>query len=197
MNRVEAVIFAAAHPVNLQTLRALVGVSCDLGGLIADLQQSLAERPFELVEVHGGFQYRTRTEYAAAIRHSGVLGPEGPDLTKNDHTILVAIAYFQPVTRAELSRIMGRSVSRDAIASLSRRRLIAAGPRSPVPGAPYTYVTTAEFLTTFTLKSLSELPDMEKLAEAGLLNRVQPGLLEEGGDATSSFSEDDAETGDS
>jgi hypothetical protein len=57
----------------------------------------------------------------------------------------MAIAYFQPITRGELSQFLGREVSRDAIAALREEDLIAAGPRSPTPGAPYAYATTPEF----------------------------------------------------
>jgi segregation and condensation protein B len=81
----------------------------------------------------------------------------------------MAIGYFQPVTRGELSRFFGREISRDAIAILRGEGLIAAGPRSPTPGAPYAYVTTAGFLREFGFESLRDLPDIEKLEDAGLL----------------------------
>jgi segregation and condensation protein B len=84
----------------------------------------------------------------------------------------MGIAYFQPITRGELSQLLGREVSRDAIAALREQDLIAAGPRSPQPGAPYAYVTTPAFLSHFGFESLRDLPDMEKLEDAGLLGRA-------------------------
>ena len=84
----------------------------------------------------------------------------------------MGIAYFQPITRGELSQLLGREVSRDAIAALREEDLIAAGPRSPTPGAPYAYVTTPGFLGEFGFESLRDLPDIEKLQDAGLLGRT-------------------------
>jgi segregation and condensation protein B len=80
----------------------------------------------------------------------------------------MAIAYFQPITRGELSQFFGREVSRDAIAALREEGLVAAGPRSPTPGAPYAYVTTPGFLTEFGFENLRDLPDIEKLEDTAL-----------------------------
>ena len=85
--------------------------------------------------------------------------------------MLTAIAYFQPLTRAELSQIFGREISRDVLATLRETGLIGAGPRSPRAGAPVTYVTTGKFLERFGLASLRDLPDMEKLEDEGLLSK--------------------------
>ena len=86
----------------------------------------------------------------------------------------MSIAYFQPLTRSELSKIFGKEVSRDTIAALRSAGFIASGPRSPTPGAPYTYVTTKHFLTAFGLDTLRDLPDMEALEDAGLLSAQTP-----------------------
>lgn len=91
--------------------------------------------------------------------------------------VLMAIAYFQPITRGDLSKIFGKEVSRDMIASLRNANLLASGPRSPTPGAPYTYVTTKHFLTAFGMQTLRDLPDIEALEDAGLLSRK--GMQEE------------------
>lgn len=88
-----------------------------------------------------------------------------------------AIAYFQPITRSDLSKIFGKEVSRDTIASLRNANFLASGPRSPTPGAPYTYVTTKHFLTAFGMETLRDLPDIEALEDAGLLSRK--GMQEE------------------
>lgn len=81
----------------------------------------------------------------------------------------MCIAYFQPITRGELSSFFGKEVSRDLIGHLRGAGFIASGPRSPTPGAPYTYVTTKEF--EFGLGPLSDLPDFEALEDAGLLSK--------------------------
>jgi len=82
----------------------------------------------------------------------------------------MAVAYFQPVTRGELSETFGREISRDLIAALREEGLIAAGPRSPRLGAPYAYVTTEKFLLEFGFESLRDHPDLEALMDAGLMS---------------------------
>ena len=86
---------------------------------------------------------------------------------------MLAIGYFQPVTRGELSKMFGREISRDLIAALRGDGFVGAGPRSPQPGAPYTYVTTPSFLSHFGFQTLRDLPDLEMLEDAGLLSKAR------------------------
>ncbi len=169
MGRVEAAIFASPDPVPREILARLVGRGCPLEALIADIRAELKARPYDLVLVAGGYQHRTREQFAAAVR--AVRPAQSSCLSQGESVVLAAIAYFQPVTRAKLGEILGREVSRDLIAALRGEGLIAAGPRSPEPGAPYTYVTTKGFLLRFGFASLHDLPDLEALADAGLAGK--------------------------
>jgi chromosome segregation and condensation protein ScpB len=81
MMRVEAVIFAASEPVSRETLSALIGTDCNLDLLIADIRDELKSRPYELVDVAGGYQHRTRRIYGEVIRASGTVASKGVDLT--------------------------------------------------------------------------------------------------------------------
>jgi segregation and condensation protein B len=171
MARVEAVIFASAKPVTRDVLARVVGRDCNLDLIIDDIREELRGRPYELVSVAGGWQHRTRPMFGSVIRASGAAAQPGPDLSRHEATVLMAIAYFQPVTRGELKQMFGKEVSRDTIGVLRSDGLIQSGPRSPQPGAPYTYVTTNEFLVHFGFDSLRDLPDMESLEEAGLLSK--------------------------
>jgi len=173
MMRAEAVIFASPVPVSREVLGRLVGSDCNIAMLIEDLQLEMQNRAFELVAVAGGWQYRTRRRMADVVRASGLVKVDDDGLGEHEGLVLMTIAYFQPVTRAELSRIFGREVSRDTIGVLRGQSLIEAGPRSPQPGAPYTYVTTPAFLMRFGLGTLRDLPDFEKLEDAGLLNKAR------------------------
>ncbi|RVU18355.1 SMC-Scp complex subunit ScpB [Methylobacterium oryzihabitans] len=172
MGHVEAVLFASPTPVPRETLARVVGPECRLDALIADIREELRARPYELVPVAGGWQLRTRAEFAPAIRAAGTVPEEarGGTLTAGEQLVLATIAYLQPVTRMALSRVLGREVSRDVIGRLKRLDLVGAGPRAPEPGAPLTYVTTSTFLARFGLTSLRDLPDIEALEEAGLLD---------------------------
>ena len=172
MMRVEAVIFASAVPVGREVLARVVGKDCSIDLLIDDLVEELRSRPYELVSVAGGWQHRTRSGYADTIRASSApTRSPAAALSEFEATVLMSIGYFQPLTRSELSKIFGKDVSRDVIGSLRGAGFIASGPRSPTPGAPYTYVTTKHFLSAFGLDTLRDLPDMEALEDAGLLNR--------------------------
>jgi segregation and condensation protein B len=172
MMRVEAVIFAASQPVSRETLAAVIGSDCNLDLLIADIRDELKSRPYELVDVAGGYQHRTRRAYSEIIRASGMVATPAVDLSRLEKLALTAVAYFQPVTRAGVADILCRNVSRDVIAALRGANLIATGPRSPQPGAPHTYVTTPAFLALWGLPSLRELPDLDRLEEAGLLGKA-------------------------
>jgi segregation and condensation protein B len=168
MRRIEAALLASARPVPRQALARAVGEGASVELLVADLRADLAERPYEVVAVAEGFLLRTRPAYAPAIRAAADLGEAPPDLAPWDVAVLAAIAYRQPIARDDLSRAFGREVSRELIGRLRARDLIAPGPRSPRPGAPYTFVTTEGFLATFDLGSLRDLPDVEMMGEAGL-----------------------------
>jgi segregation and condensation protein B len=171
MGRVEAAIFASPQPVSRETLATLVGRSCVLDEIIADIRGELKGRPYELVAVAGGWQHRTRRRFADAIQRAfGTREDDRGNLTATESLAVTAIAYFQPVTRQKLSQVLGREISRDVMARLKRLDLIGAGPRVAQAGAPLTYVTTVQFLSVFGLNSLRDLPDMEALEDAGLLN---------------------------
>ena len=193
MGRVEAAIFASREPIARDALARLVGPRCNLDDLITDIADELRARPYELVFVAGGYQLRTKPRFSEAIRavSSGDLRDAGaPELTPTELLVVTAIAYLQPATRAELSRLAGREISRDVISRLKRLDLIDGALRAPEPGAPFAYVTTKKFLEVFGLATLRDLPDIERLEDEGLLLRPQSeididdalGLIEEDGE---------------
>ncbi len=171
MGRVEAVIFASPVPVTREVLARVVGRDCNLDLVIDDIRDELRGRPYELVSVAGGWQHRTRKSFADAIRAATARGDQVRPLSQHESLILMCVAYYQPITRGELGQFFGKEVSRDTIGRLRGLELIAAGPRSPQPGAPYTYVTTKGFLSHFGFDTLRDLPDMEALEDAGLLSK--------------------------
>lgn len=172
MGRVEAVIFASPEPVGRATLARVVGRDCSIDLLIADIRDELRGRPYELVSVAGGWQHRTKKSFAVAIRTATGLGTsDSKALSQSESLVLLCIGYFQPITRAELGQVFGKEISRDMIGHLRKLGFIAAGPRSPQPGAPYTYVTTPAFLSQFGFETLRDLPEFEKLEDAGLLSK--------------------------
>lgn len=168
MRRIEAVLFASASPVPREGLARVVGQGASVDLLIEDLMADLEGRSFEVAKVAGGWMLRTRPAYAPAIRVAADVGEQDLDLREFDVAVLAAIAYHQPITRDGLKEIFGKDISRDLIGRLHGQGLIGTGPRSPRRGAPYTYVTTDQFLVAFSLASLEDLPDPEQLVDAGL-----------------------------
>ena len=147
---------------------------CDLDDVIADIVDELRARPYDLVFVAGGYQLRTKPRFSASIRaaNAGELRDAGlPELTPTELLAVTAIAYLQPATRAEISRLAGKDISRDVIGSLKRLDLIDGALRAPEPGAPFAYVTTKKFLEVFGFATLRDLPDLERLEDEGLLRR--------------------------
>ncbi|WP_299749569.1 SMC-Scp complex subunit ScpB [uncultured Tateyamaria sp.] len=161
MGRIEAVLFASASPVSREDLARVVGQGASVEILIEDIQAELVGRPYELAQVAGGWMFRTKTQFADAIKAAADLGEQSLAFTEMEMGVLCAIAYHQPIDRAGLKDVFGKEVSRDLLARLRYRDLIASGPRSPRPGAPHTFVTTETFLATFDLQSLRDLPELE------------------------------------
>jgi segregation and condensation protein B len=204
MLRVEAAIFASARPVPRETLVRLVGQTCRFDDLIADLMHELRGRHYDLVLVAGGYALRTKTRFSPAIRaaHPGRAGDDIAELTRTETFALTAIAYLQPVTRGEISKLAGREITRDVIASLKHHGLIDGAIRAPQPGAPFAYVTTRTFLEAFGFASLRDLPDLEQLKAERLLQRGQgeddldSALAVTNAEADDAFGDNDAELDD-
>ncbi len=168
LRRIEAVLFASASPVAQKDLARVVGQGVSIELLMEDLAADLAGRSFELVQTASGWMFRSRRAFAPAIRAAADVGEHVLDLSKFEVAVLAAVAYHQPITRDGLKDIFGKEISRDLIGRLHARDLIGTGPRSPRRGAPYTFVTTEQFLVSFGLDSLHDLPDREMLLDAGL-----------------------------
>lgn len=170
MRRIEAVLFASASPVPREDLARIVGQGASVDLLIEDLTADLEGRAFELAQAADGWMFRTRPVYAPAIRAAADVGDQLFDLSEFDVAVLAAIAYHQPITRDGLKDIFGKEISRDLLGRLHAQGLIGTGPRAPRRGAPYTFVTTDDFLAAFGMESLRDLPDPEQLADAGVVD---------------------------
>ncbi|MBR9823401.1 MAG: SMC-Scp complex subunit ScpB [Rhodobacteraceae bacterium] len=168
MRRIEAVLFASAAPVPREDLARVVGQGVSVDLLVGDLSADMEGRAVEIARVASGWMFRTRAVYAPAIRAAADVGAQMLDLSEFDVAVLAAIAYHQPITRDGLKDIFGKEISRDLIGRLHAQGLIGTGPRAPRRGAPYTFVTTEQFLVAFGLESLRDLPDREQLEDAGV-----------------------------
>ena len=161
MNRIEAVIFASANPVERDSLKRVVGHAANIDLLIEDIQNELKGKPYEIAAVGRAWHFRSRPQYAAAIRAAADLGDQQHNFSEEEMAVLCAVAYHQPIDRAGLADIFGKEINRDLMSRLRYKKLISNGPKSPRPGAPHTFVTTTEFLATFDMESLRDLPELQ------------------------------------
>jgi segregation and condensation protein B len=163
---VEAVVLGAPEPVSAQKIAEVVpGLEAeDARALVTELGREYEEqgRAFEIWEVAGGYQLRTRPEYASYLR---LLHRERPlRLSRAALETLAVVAYRQPVTRAEIEAVRGVEVDA-VIRSLLDRQLVRIAGHREVPGRPMLYATTKRFLEVFGLGRLDDLPTLREMEE--------------------------------
>jgi segregation and condensation protein B len=166
---VESLLFVADGPLTLQRFaEVLDGVEKGtIQEVLRELQSECegASRGVRLVEVAGGYQLRTSKSNADWVKK--FLGGRPARMGKATLETLAIIAYRQPITKAEIEAIRGVDVD-GVIATLLERSLIRAVARKDVPGRPFLYGTTPEFLQLFNLKDLTHLPTLKEMEEISL-----------------------------
>jgi segregation and condensation protein B len=167
----EALLFAAAEPVTEKALAALLPEAVPAKAVIAQLTESLAGRGVEVAEVAGGWQMRTAPDLAPLLRRRFEVPKR---LSRAAVEALAIVAYHQPVTRAEIEDIRGVALSQGTLDTLVEAGLVEPKGRRETPGRPATWGTTAQFLAHFGLASLKDLPKLEELKAAGLLEPLPP-----------------------
>ncbi len=177
----EAVLFASAEPLTLSALKEQLGEEADIPAMLAALQTHYADRGVQLVENDGVWSFRTAPELASLMK---ITRQPRRKLPRAAAEVLAIIAYHQPVTRGEIESIRGVETSRGTLDILLELGWIRPGKRRETPGRPLTWKTTSEFLSVFNLSSLNELPGVEDLKAAGLLDArpVLATMAAEGGE---------------
>jgi segregation and condensation protein B len=166
---VEAVLFAAENPLTVDEIRAHVGQETDVRAALAELEALYAGRGVELVRRGDRWHFQTAADLAHLLRRNR---EESRKLSRAGIETLAIIAYHEPVTRAEIESIRGVQISKGTIDVLMEAGWIRPAGRREVPGRPLTYATTAGFLTHFGLASRRDLPGIDDLRAAGLLDPV-------------------------
>ena len=162
----EALLFAADEPVDPQTLMDKLPDGADVDALVARLAERYANRGVNLVAVGNGWAFRTAPDLAP---HLTVYRTVKRRLSRAALETLAIISYHQPVTRAEVEEIRGVGLSRGTLDQLLEAGWVKPKGRRRAPGRPLTWVTTDEFLSHFGLDDLADLPGVEELKAAGLL----------------------------
>ena len=168
---VEAILFATAEPVDVSHLKGFLPEGTDIAGLLTDLQANYANRGVNLVEVAGKWLFRTSDDLSYLLRREKV---EERKLSKAAMETLAIIAYHQPVTRAEIEDIRGVAISKGTLDQLLEIGWVRMRGRRKTPGRPVTYGTTDAFLSHFGLNEVGDLPGLQELKGAGLLDANLP-----------------------
>jgi segregation and condensation protein B len=166
---VEALLFAATEPMTLDAIRSHLGEAADVRGALDVLQARYAGRGVELVRRGERWHFQTAADLAHLLRRER---DEPRKLSRAAVETLAIIAYHEPVTRAEIEAIRGVQISKGTIDVLMEAGWVRPAGRREVPGRPLLYATTAEFLGHFGLASRRDLPGIDDLRAAGLLDPI-------------------------
>jgi len=170
----EAILFAATEPVSAEQLKEHLPESADIDALLGDLRDNYANRGVNLVQLAGKYMFRTADDMGFVLRKEMT---EQKKLSKAALETLAIVAYHQPVTRAEIEDIRGVAISRGTLDNLLEIGWVKMRGRRKTPGRPVTYGTTEAFLQQFGLNEITDLPGLQELKAAGLLDaNVPPGF---------------------
>ncbi len=166
---VEAALFAATEPLSVADIAAYVGADADVKTALIELTHRYGARGVTLVERGGKWHFQTAPDLAHILRRER---EESRKLSRAAIETLAIIAYHEPVSRAEIESIRGVQISKGTLDVLMEAGWVRPAGRREVPGRPLIYATTSGFLSHFGLLSRKDLPGIDDLKAAGLLDPV-------------------------
>jgi segregation and condensation protein B len=166
---VEAILFAAEEPISAAEIAEYVGAGVDVAAVLDRLTAHYRDRGVELVERGGRWHFQTAPDLAHFLRRER---EEMRKLSRAAVETLAIIAYHEPVSRAEIEAIRGVQISKGTLDVLMEAGWVRPAGRREVPGRPLTYATTGHFLSHFGLQSRRDLPGIDDLKAAGLLDPI-------------------------
>ena len=164
---VEAILFAAAEPLDLDTIEAKVKKNVNVKKILEKLEQTYSNRGINLVCISNKWSFRTAQNLSKLMSQEKTVEKK---LSKAAVETLSIIVYHQPVTRAEIEEIRGVAFGTNTLEILMELNWVKPQGRKNVPGKPIQYGTTDDFLSHFNLQKLSDLPTVDELGSAGLID---------------------------
>ena len=164
---VEAIIFAAAEPLNIETIESKISKKGNVLKILEKLQKEYSSRGINLVCISKKWSFRTSANLSNLMAQEKTVEKK---LSKAAIETLAIIVYHQPVTRSEIEEIRGVAFGTNTVEILMELNWVKPGGRKDVPGKPIQYVTTDDFLSHFNLQKLSDLPTVDELGAAGLID---------------------------
>ncbi len=165
--QIEAIIFSAEEPLDIETIEKRVGSTSNIKKILENLQKEYSERGINLVCVSNKWIFRTATDLSKLM---SLQKSTQKKLSKATIETLAIIVYHQPVTRSEIEEIRGVAFATNTIEILLELDWVRPAGRKDVPGKPILYVTTENFLNHFNIQKLSDLPTIDELSSAGLID---------------------------
>ena len=164
---IEAIIFAAEEPLDIETIEKRVGSTSNIKKILENLQKEYSQRGINLVCVSNKWVFRTATDLSKLM---SLQKSTQKKLSKATIETLAIIVYHQPVTRSEIEEIRGVAFATNTMEILLELDWVRLAGRKNVPGKPIQYVTTEKFLNHFNIQKLSDLPTIDELSSAGLID---------------------------
>ena len=164
---IEAIVFAAAEPLDIETIENKISKKTNVEKILLKLQNEYSNRGINLVCISKKWSFRTSPNLSEIMKQEKTVEKK---LSRAAIETLAIIVYHQPVTRAEIEEIRGVAFGTNTLEILMELNWVKPGGRKDVPGKPIQYVTTDDFLSHFNLQKLSDLPNIEELTSAGLID---------------------------
>ncbi len=165
--QVEAILFAASEPLDLETIEKRLQTSSNLKKILESLQQTYKKRGINLVNIKDKWSFRTSDDLSKLM---ALQKSTHKKLSKATIETLAIIVYHQPVTRSEIEEIRGVAFATNTLEILLELDWVRPAGRKDVPGKPIQYATTENFLNHFNIQKLSDLPTIDELGSAGLID---------------------------
>ena len=167
--QIEAILFAAEEPLDLESIQTRIKVKANVPKILESLKNQYKNRGINLICIAGKWSFRTSSNLSKLMNLQTFTQKK---LSKAAIETLAIIVYHQPVTRSEIEEIRGVSFATVTLEILLELNWVKPSGRKNVPGRPIQYVTTDEFLSHFNLQKLTDLPNVEELTSAGLIDGV-------------------------
>ncbi len=164
---VEAILFAAAEPLDIETIESKLQKKINVTKILDKLQSVYSSRGINLICIKKKWSFRTSENLSNLMSQEKTVEKK---LSKAAIETLSIIVYHQPVTRAEIEEIRGVAFGTNTIEILMELNWVKPSGRKNIPGKPIQYATTDDFLSHFSLKRLSDLPTVDELGSAGLID---------------------------
>ena len=167
--QIEAILFAAEEPLDIESIQNRLNTSKNIVNILESLKKQYEKRGINLICISNKWSFRTAPNLANLMK---IQTTSQKKLSKAAIETLSIIVYHQPVTRSEIEEIRGVAFASGTLEILLELNWVRPSGRKNVPGKPIQYVTTEDFLSHFNLQKLSDLPNVEELSSAGLIDNV-------------------------